>query len=375
MPSTLDCLYTPAPSAAADAPAASAIAPVDSLKILKSMDASRRASVTVSVSGADKNEPAAAAAAASEEKKEEKKVRTGCCTSTGYWHALNRSPEHGRKWSTWLGDLIVIFLMHALGGGCQEIFDDMVQRDYSRIPFYLNDPNLSAPGYFNMIDGMDLVKLCWKPLIIYVFVALFPPLSSKKTWAERFAEAQVVAFGLALALGINLMFQGPLTVLQGEFRPSMLQYCDPDPTRLMYHNQECNASGFVQCSTTLAEICPESMAEKGFFNTGKAGRSYVSGHASYSGASFTYFMLWFSGKTRAFCSGRERAAWKLMIVGLAVLGSLCISASRVLDRNHHSWNCLFGLVIGWGRGAAGLLLLLPKHLLAHFALPEVYGRA
>jgi membrane-associated phospholipid phosphatase len=92
--------------------------------------------------------------------------------------------------------------------------------------------------------------------------------------------------------------------------------------------------------TTAIGVGPDGMY------VGQANMSFISGHSGFTCVSMVFTALWFAGKTRAFCSGRERAVWKYLFVLLCWLTALYVSASRVADKRHQWYNALFGTLIG-----------------------------
>ncbi len=265
---------------------------------------------------------------------------------TPFWAALAH-PEHGKTKCAWLTDWFCVLILAACGGLCQGPLHSWFQRDFTEVPLYLNAAHLSAPLLDEEISSAGIVALCCVPAwVILAIFTLTPSLSSKRSWTERLAEWHVAMMGHLLALGMELFFQGPLSIYVGEWRPYLLDQCKPDATVAAAHNAACTAKGLEWCAQTFsATACTNHDGE--FFENGWMGRSFVSGHSGFSTASCMYLVWFFLGKTRAMGSGRERALWKILVVLTLLCGTLMVGLSRLVDKRHHWWNILHGFLLGF----------------------------
>lgn len=302
-----------------------------------------------------------------------------------FFGAMNH-PLHGRSWNDWVFEWFCVYFLWHFGGMVYKGNATWITPKYffkarmDEIPLYIDSHTTSWNGVKGgqTISNFTLVFGSMCPIALFLLACLFPPLSSKKKWSERFAEFQITALAWFLSFGMEMVLFGVLCNLIGEWRPDAMARCSPDPVRVAARLAECAARGNTGgggCTawpndryrdvdgvrTLLPGICRNNLGvgPDGMY-VGQANMSFISGHSAFTAVSMTFTALWFAGKTRAFCSGRERAVWKHAFVLLCWFVALFVSASRTADKRHQWYNCLFGTIIGVVCGATGYFYYFPS---------------
>jgi len=284
------------------------------------------------------------------------KAREGS-SSSQFWAAMSH-PVHGKSKCGWYSDWFAVLILAACGGLCQGPLHSWFQRDMQEVPLYLNAYWLSQPMLEEEISSAQIVILCCVPAWIGLAIfTLVPSLSTKRTWPERLAEFHIAMLGHIFALGMELFFQGPLSIYVGEWRPYLLSQCNPQNAPAL--RQACLDKGYEYCAESFnTATCSNTEGE--FFENGWMGRSFVSGHSGFSTASCMYFVYFFLAKTRALHSGRERAIWKILVVLTLMCGTLMVGLSRLVDKRHHWWNILHGFILGFLVGTFAFFYFWPS---------------
>jgi hypothetical protein len=141
---------------------------------------------------------------------------------------------------------------------------------------------------------------------------------------------------------IATLFQVTLKQLIGGFRPTFLDTCKPDLSKLVNATQTnpLNGSGFQKLFYTI-EVCTQTDR----WQLKHAMTSFPSGHSTAAFAGFGFLFLWLNAKLKAWADHRP-AFWKLLATLLPLLGALVIACSLTIDAAHNWYDIVAGSMIG-----------------------------
>lgn len=154
-------------------------------------------------------------------------------------------------------------------------------------------------------------------------------------WIKSFCDAASAILGLAYSLVTGTFFSVVLKKTIGGLRPHFLSVCQPViPTKQI-------GSGYKNIMFTIRQVCTGK--DKG--KIGNAIESFPSGHAEIAFAGYFYLSIYLFAHLRI--QNRHRVGyWRMVACLLPMLLATYIASTLVLNYHHHSYDVVFGSLLG-----------------------------